>query len=103
MYGTLIPDKRWLVHDFSKVAANYFTGLQVFARQEKTHQTSIRGFETERDIAYAATNENFENIVFNIEYASSTWYYDSFAPEGKQRALDELILGEKIINSFQIK
>ena len=103
MYGTEIPRHQWLVHDFGKIAAELFYWSVIFSRQEKTHQTSVRGFESERDLAYAAMNENFENIVFNMNYTSSTWYFDSFAPEGRQRAIDEFILGEKLINSFSIK
>ena len=61
----------------------------------------VRGFEAERDLALVVMNQNFENIVFNIDYATSTWYFDTAARHGKQRAIDELVLGERLLNEIK--
>ena len=89
------------MHDFGLIASELFLWASAFARAEKSHMVAVRGFEVEKDLAMIAMNKNFENIVFNIDYATSTWYFDMAAPFGKQRAIDELALGERLINENQ--
>ena len=100
-FGTTIPEQQWIVHDFGLIATELFLWGAAFGRSEKSHMVGVRGFEAERDLALVVMNQNFENIVFNIDYVTSTWYFDTAAPHGKQRAIDELVLGERLLNEIK--
>ena len=49
-YGSLITDKQWIVTESGKVSSLLFIWAMCFARSEKSHMTSVRGFEIEKDI-----------------------------------------------------
>ena len=70
---------------------------QVMSRYEKSHQSSVRGFEVEKDLSTMAVNDQFDGIVCDIDLATSTWYDSIMAPHGRQRAVDELMLGNDLI------
>jgi len=94
-YGTHITGKQWILVESGKNAAALFGWGACFGRSEKSHMAGLRGFEMEKDLALLTMDKLYEETLFNVDFGTSTWYGDSMAPWGKQRALSKLMFGEK--------
>merc|ERR1711892_1050537 len=83
-YGSTVPQQEFVCELMGKGAKHLFVWGQLLARHEKSHQSSVRGFELEKDLAMMGMNVEHEAVVLDIDLATSTWFDSTMEPHGRQ-------------------